>query len=183
MIVASSPMARWRKPPILALAYISPARSSKRRMSIIDCSHSRAAFFSGSASRRSAGSMLMLARRYSPWKGLPVSEEPAGRAVVAEPRRPQHAGGAILDRARRPGAAHVGAYPARTHRVHQNAVVSQTVRQHARDRVQRGLGDVVGGREIVHRLKRSGLAGDVDDPRRLAVAQQRDRRHGEPPGA
>src|ERR671915_476622 len=28
-------MQRWRKPPILALAYISPARSSKRRMSII----------------------------------------------------------------------------------------------------------------------------------------------------
>src|ERR671919_393387 len=34
-MVASSPMQRWRKPPILALACISPARSSKRRMSII----------------------------------------------------------------------------------------------------------------------------------------------------
>ena len=34
-IVASSPIARCRKPPILAFAYISPARSSKRRMSII----------------------------------------------------------------------------------------------------------------------------------------------------
>ena len=33
--VASSPMQRWRKPPTLAFAYISPARSSKRRMSII----------------------------------------------------------------------------------------------------------------------------------------------------
>src|SRR5829696_2379341 len=29
---ASSPMARWRKPPIAAFVYISPARSSKRRM-------------------------------------------------------------------------------------------------------------------------------------------------------
>src|SRR5918996_38021 len=34
-IVASSPMHRCRKPPIFAFAYISPARSSKRRMSII----------------------------------------------------------------------------------------------------------------------------------------------------
>ena len=34
-IVASSPIARCRKPPTLALAYISPARSSKRRISII----------------------------------------------------------------------------------------------------------------------------------------------------
>src|SRR5215217_2117701 len=34
-MVASSPMHRCRKPPILALAYISPARSSKRRMSSI----------------------------------------------------------------------------------------------------------------------------------------------------
>src|ERR1700751_1027828 len=46
-IVASSPMARCRKPPTFALAYISPARSSKRRMSIIVCSHSRATSGSG----------------------------------------------------------------------------------------------------------------------------------------
>src|SRR5918997_6108018 len=48
-MVASSPMARWRKPPTLALAYISPARSSKRRMSIIERSHSRATSGSGSS--------------------------------------------------------------------------------------------------------------------------------------
>src|SRR2546423_152672 len=41
-MVASSPIARCRKPPTLALAYISPARSSKRRISIIALSHSRA---------------------------------------------------------------------------------------------------------------------------------------------
>src|SRR4051794_9556363 len=46
---APSPIARGRKPPILAFAYISPARSSKRRMSIIVPSHSRAASGSGSA--------------------------------------------------------------------------------------------------------------------------------------
>src|SRR4051812_39027823 len=46
-IVASSPIARCRKPPIFALAYISPARSSKRRMSIIVPSHSRARSGSG----------------------------------------------------------------------------------------------------------------------------------------
>src|SRR3954452_6345254 len=46
-IAASSPIARWRKPPILALAYISPARSSKRRISIILARISRAIFLSG----------------------------------------------------------------------------------------------------------------------------------------
>src|SRR5919199_252506 len=46
-IVASSPIARWRNPPIFALAYISPARSSKRRMRIIVASHSRATSGSG----------------------------------------------------------------------------------------------------------------------------------------
>src|SRR5215210_4418330 len=55
-MVASSPIARCRKPPTFALAYISPARSSKRRMSIIDSSHSRAASRSGS-SRCSARSL------------------------------------------------------------------------------------------------------------------------------
>src|SRR5919199_2631410 len=48
-IVASSPIARWRKPPIFALAYISPARSSKRRMRVIVASHSRATSGSGSS--------------------------------------------------------------------------------------------------------------------------------------
>ena len=47
-IVASSPIARCRKPPTFALAYISPARSSKRRMSSIVASHSRATSGSGS---------------------------------------------------------------------------------------------------------------------------------------
>src|SRR4051794_31079173 len=46
-IVASSPIARCRNPPTLALAYISPARSSKRRISIILASISRATFLSG----------------------------------------------------------------------------------------------------------------------------------------
>jgi len=41
-IVASSPIARCRKPPTFGLAYISPARSSKRRISAIASSHSRA---------------------------------------------------------------------------------------------------------------------------------------------
>src|SRR3954452_13573073 len=41
-------MQRWRKPPILALAYISPARSSKRRMSIIRPSTNSQVCLSGS---------------------------------------------------------------------------------------------------------------------------------------
>src|SRR3954449_2993405 len=46
-MAASSPMAKCRKPPRLALAYISPARSSKRRISIILARISRATFLSG----------------------------------------------------------------------------------------------------------------------------------------
>src|SRR4051794_28574882 len=72
-IVASSPIARWRKPPTFALAYISPARSSKRRMSIIVPSHSRAASGSGS----SCSAMLR--------GGYPLT--PASD-VVRAPRRP-----------------------------------------------------------------------------------------------
>src|SRR3954447_19109950 len=41
-------MQRWRKPPILALAYISPARSSKRRMSIIRARIASEVFLPGS---------------------------------------------------------------------------------------------------------------------------------------
>src|SRR4051794_12224215 len=41
-IVASSPIARCRKPPTLFFAYIAPARSSKRRINSIASSHSRA---------------------------------------------------------------------------------------------------------------------------------------------
>src|SRR5215212_1066782 len=48
-IVASSPIARCRKPPTFAFAYICPARSSKRRMRIIWRSQSRAASASGSS--------------------------------------------------------------------------------------------------------------------------------------
>src|SRR6476659_1004968 len=48
-MVASSPIARCRRPPIFALAYISPARSSKRRISVIVESHSRATAASGSS--------------------------------------------------------------------------------------------------------------------------------------
>src|SRR3954453_1014188 len=40
-IAASSPIARCRKPPTLFLAYIAPARSSKRRIRSIASSHSR----------------------------------------------------------------------------------------------------------------------------------------------
>src|SRR5689334_19071333 len=48
-IVASSPMHRCRKPPIFAFAYISPARSSKRRMSSIRSRIATAASLSGSS--------------------------------------------------------------------------------------------------------------------------------------
>src|SRR3954466_1669705 len=49
MIVASSPIARCRKPPTFDFAYIWFARSSKRRMSIIARSHSRASCSGGSS--------------------------------------------------------------------------------------------------------------------------------------
>jgi len=48
-IVASSPIARWRKPPAFACWYWRPASSSKRRMSAIVSRSSRQVSSSGSA--------------------------------------------------------------------------------------------------------------------------------------
>ena len=51
-IVASSPIARCRKPPAFACWYWRPASSSKRRISAIVSSNSRQMAWSGSAMRR-----------------------------------------------------------------------------------------------------------------------------------
>ena len=51
-MVASSPMQRCRKPPILAFAYISPAVSSKRRMSSIFARTSRRSRCRAASARR-----------------------------------------------------------------------------------------------------------------------------------
>src|SRR3954451_11871798 len=56
-------MARCRKPPTLAFAYISPARSSKRRMRSIVESHSLATSGSGSGWSAIGGSVSR--RRYN----------------------------------------------------------------------------------------------------------------------
>src|SRR4051812_44238855 len=64
-MVASSPIARCRNPPTLALAYISPARSSKRRMSIIASSHSRATSGSGRSPIGANGSDCGLAEAHA----------------------------------------------------------------------------------------------------------------------
>src|SRR5919112_2262432 len=72
-IVASSPIARCRKPPTLFLAYISCARSSKRRMSIIACSHSRASSVPGSS--RSASLSLTSAMRSPYLVAAPLNQE------------------------------------------------------------------------------------------------------------
>src|SRR3954452_22182853 len=87
-IVASSPIARCRKPPTLFLAYISCARSSKRRMSIIACSHSRASSAPGSsraaslslppASARAAPPSLTSAIASPYLVPAPLSQEPVG---------------------------------------------------------------------------------------------------------
>src|SRR5205807_6166464 len=62
-------MHRWRKPPIFALAYISPARSSKRRMSIIFSRIARhlSASGSGCSVPRSSGGVRSTARWGSPF--------------------------------------------------------------------------------------------------------------------
>src|SRR4051812_33788211 len=57
-MVASSPMHRWRKPPIFAFAYISPARSSKRRISSIRSRMATQVSFSGSSRRPPSSSSL-----------------------------------------------------------------------------------------------------------------------------
>src|SRR5437588_713071 len=66
--VASSPMQRWRKPPSWAFAYIAPARSSKRRMSIIRSRIRREVSASGSecSEPTSSGGRRSTARWGSP---------------------------------------------------------------------------------------------------------------------
>src|SRR5215470_5530009 len=74
----------------------------------------------------------------SPGQRTAVAEEAAGRSVVGQVDRPEHACSAVCDRppAR---AAHVGGDPARTHGVHKHARVLGG--EHPRERVQRDLGD------------------------------------------
>jgi drug/metabolite transporter (DMT)-like permease len=69
-----------------------------------------------------------------------VAEEPAGRPVVRERRRPHDAGRAVGHRppAR---ATHVRRHPTRAHRVHEHAVAPKRVRKHERERVESGLRD------------------------------------------
>jgi O-acetylserine/cysteine efflux transporter len=69
-----------------------------------------------------------------------VAEEAAGRPVVRERGRPYDAGRAVPHRPAS-AAAHVRRHPTRAHRVHQHAVAGQRVREHERDRVERGLRD------------------------------------------
>jgi len=69
-----------------------------------------------------------------------VAEEPAGRAVVRERRRPHDAARPVAHRASA-RAAHVRRHPTRTHRIHQHAVAPQRIRQHERERVESGLRD------------------------------------------
>src|SRR3954451_13901511 len=76
-MVASSPIARCRKPPTLFLAYISCARSSKRRISIIACSHSRDSSAPGSS--RAASRSLTSAMGSPYLVPAPLSQE---RVVV-----------------------------------------------------------------------------------------------------
>jgi O-acetylserine/cysteine efflux transporter len=69
-----------------------------------------------------------------------VAEEPAGGAAVGQRGRPHDPGRTGLDRpAAR--AAHVRGHPARADGVHQHAVAPQCVREHQRERVERGLRD------------------------------------------
>src|SRR4051794_14764973 len=89
-IVASSPIARCRKPPIFAFAYISPARSSNRRMSIIVPSHSRATSGSGSWFSAIGAEATWCGRPpFSPLSGLVRSARAAraGRAPGRSRRR------------------------------------------------------------------------------------------------
>jgi len=68
-----------------------------------------------------------------------VAEEPAGRPVVGERRRPHDPGRAVGHRAAA-RTAHVRRDPARAHRVDQHAG-RERVRKHERQRVERGLRD------------------------------------------
>jgi O-acetylserine/cysteine efflux transporter len=69
-----------------------------------------------------------------------VAEEPAGRPVVRERRRPDDPCRPV---SKRPSSrtAHVRRHPTRTHRIDQHAVPPQRIREHERERVEAGLRD------------------------------------------
>ena len=81
------------------------------------------------------------------------------------------------------GLAHVGLHEARAGRVDQHAVALELGREDARHRVERGLRHPVAGRPAAHLGHPAHPARHVHDPRVLALAQQRQQRHGQPVGA
>src|SRR5919108_6558571 len=83
-IVASSPIARCRKPPTFALAYISPARSSKRRISSIAYSHSRATSGSGSGRDRPPSALCSASATWSAMSRGHLSARAPGRNVASD---------------------------------------------------------------------------------------------------
>src|SRR3954453_5912386 len=96
-IVASSPMHRCRKPPIFAFAYISPARSSKRRMSNMRSRIPTEVSLSGSSCVASVG-LTAMADDDTPFRvprifravssGMAASATPASARVAKERRTP-----------------------------------------------------------------------------------------------
>src|SRR5215212_3478623 len=85
-----------------------------------------------------------------PGDRTPVAEEAAGGAVVRERRCPYRRVGALLDRARGAGAAHVGADPSGADGVDEDAGAAQLGGQDAGEDVEARFGDAVGRGAAAH---------------------------------
>jgi hypothetical protein len=68
--------------------------------------------------------------------------------------------------------AHVGLDPARTHRVHGDAMHGQLRGEDTSHGVERGLGDAIGGVTALHLAQRAHATGHVDDAASPALLQQ-----------
>ena len=88
--------------------------------------------------------------RHSPRQRLTVSEETAARAVVGQGRRPQNFRGAVVNRKRRSGAAHIRRHPAWARRRSRGYARHEFRRRECTQGVERSFRDLVSRRPGAH---------------------------------
>src|SRR5205823_4298629 len=154
----------------------------------------------GKTSREQASSQMRPGEGIAPSaRRHAVAEDAARRARRREPARPEDRGGALRDRAGRPGAAHVGPHPARVGGIDEDAAGAKLFGEESRHRVEGRFAravpawHLVAEREYVVQLQRGiaqpageldGLACERAEPARhhhhaRPVVQLREERAGE----
>src|SRR2546422_5614798 len=118
----------------------------------------------------------------SPRQRPSVAEEPPGRPVVRQRRRPHDARRAFGD-GPSTRAAHVGGHPTGADRVHQDAVLPELGREHTGEGVEGRLRETVGRGAAAHSGQRPCLARHIHHARVAALSQQRQEGAQHAPGA